>query len=119
MAANQIIGGNFVDNEGNPLANGYLLFKLNMDELVEADPSIAVCSGRVIKIPLDSSGNVAASPVYNLWPNADLVDGSPTNFYLVTAYTQFGQLVWGPLPQSILSSPSPFNIGAWVPGKIV
>jgi hypothetical protein len=46
--------------------------------------------------------------------------GSATTgtFYMVSAYSASGTLVWGPNPQSILSLPSPFDIGAWIPGKV-
>lgn len=111
---NQISGGSFVDSEGNTLANGYLLFQLVTDETVNT--STQVCAGSTIKVPLDSSGNVVTSPTYSLWPN-DVMTPSGS-FYLVSAFTSKGQLVWGPNAQSVLSSPSPYNIGAWVPGKV-
>lgn len=108
---NQITGGAFADSEGNVLANGYLLFELNQDETVNT--STLVCAGLVIKIPLNSSGNVVTSPAYKLWPN-DLITPSGF-FYTVTAYTSQGERVWGPNAQQVLSSPSPFDIGSWTP----
>jgi hypothetical protein len=111
---NQIIGGAFNDSQGGVLANGYLIFELNQDEKVNTITQ--VCSGRQIKIPLDSNGSVPVSPVYNLWPNDVLVASG--SFYLVSAYTSKGQLVWGPNAQSVLSSPSPYNLGAWIADKI-
>jgi len=108
---NQIIGGAFQDIEGNPLANGYLLFELSQDGT--ANTSTLVCAGRVIRVPLDANGNIKTSPTYSLWPNDVL---TPSNsFYAVTAYTSSGVKVWGPNVQQVLSSPSPFNVGAWVP----
>lgn len=110
---NQIVGGSFKDIESNVLSNGYLIFELYQDEVVNT--TTLICSLRTIKVNLDSTGNVPAS-TYSLWPN-DLI--SPANsFYLVSAYTAQGQLVWGPNPQSVLSTPSPFNLNAWVPGEI-
>lgn len=111
---NQIEGGSFIDSEGNPLANGYLLFQLNQDGVVNT--STQVCAGSTIKVPLNSSGSVAASPVYSLWPNDVLTPSG--SFYTVSAYTANGTLVWGPNSQSVLHTPSPFLLGAWVPGKL-
>ena len=111
---NQIEGGAFTDSEGNPLSNGYLLFTLNQDGIVNTNTK--VCSGSTIKVPLNSSGSVAASPVYSLWPN-DVITPSGS-FYTVTAYDSNGQLTWGPNSQSVLHAPSPFIISTWVPGKL-
>jgi hypothetical protein len=116
MPVNQIVGGNFQDILLNPLTNGYLTFELSTDETVTATSSTQVCSGMAIRIPLDGTGNVAVSPVYNLWPNDAL---TPTgSYYSVSAYSSKGQLVWGPFPQSVLSTPTPFDIGSWIPGKL-
>ena len=110
----QIIGGAFQDPAGNPLANGYLLFELSQDGLVNGSSQIA--AGREIKITLDTNGNVVASPAQYLWPNDVII---PINtFYTVSAYTSSGQLVWGPNSQQVLSSPSPFDITAWVPASV-
>lgn len=108
---NQIIGGGFQDSEGNLLANGYLQLQLNQDETVNT--STLICSGLVITVPLDVNGNIVTSPAYSFWPN-DLISPSGS-FYTVTAFTQSGERVWGPNSQQILSSPSPFDVGAWVP----
>ena len=91
---NQITGGSFTDSDGNILTNGYLLFKLSQDAVVNGNT--LVCSGSVIKVPLDSNGNIITSPVYKLWPNT-VLNPSDT-FYLVSAYSAIGQLVWGPNP---------------------
>ena len=113
-SVNQIIGGSFQDSEGNLLASGYLLFELNQDGVVNT--GTLICAGRVIKVPLDSSGNVVTSTTYSLWPNDVLLPSG--SFYSVTAFTKNGERVWGPNPQSVLSTPSPFNISAWIPGKV-
>ena len=115
MAAKvQIIGGNFQDCAGNPLANGYLLFLLSQDGLVNGSSQVA--AGREIKVILDSTGNVATSPAQYLWPN-DVITPANT-FYTVSAYTAAGQLVWGPNSQQVLSAPSPFDITVWVPSSV-
>lgn len=111
---NQITGGSFEDSEGNPLASGYLIFELVSDGIVNT--STKVCKGTSIKVPLDSSGNVVTSTVYSLWPNDVMTPN--TTFYYVSAFTSKGQLVWGPYAQTIKSTPSPYNIGAWIPGKL-
>jgi hypothetical protein len=116
MPVNQIIDGTFQDIQANPLANGYLLFQLNQDGTTsDSSGDTLVCSQYTIKVPLDSNGNVVTSPTYSLWPNSLL---SPSgSFYTVSAYSAKGQLVWGPFSQIIPTSPSPFNIGTWTPGK--
>jgi hypothetical protein len=111
---NQISGGLFQDNEGNPLANGYLLLELSQDCTVNT--TTQVCSNCIIKVPLDVNGNVVVSPVYSLWPN-DVLTPSGT-FYFISAYTVNGELVWGPNCNQILSSPSPFVLGALIPGDV-
>jgi hypothetical protein len=108
----QLQGGGFQDAEGNPLADGFLLFQLSQDASVNNTTEIT--SGQKIKVVLDGNGNVSGTPT--LWPN-DLIVPANT-FYIVSAYTENGQLVWGPNAQQVLSSPSPFNIGAWVPGSV-
>jgi hypothetical protein len=111
MAINQISGGAFQDSVGNVLANGYLVFRLNQDATVTTNPQI--CSDYEVTVPLDENGNVVLSPAYSFWPNDQL---TPSNtFYTVTAYSASGQLVWGPSYNRVLSSPSPFDIGAWTP----
>lgn len=112
---NQITGGAFQDATGNLLVNGYLLFELSQDGQVNGSTELA--AGFKIKIPLDASGNVVTSPTYSVWPN-DVI--TPINtFYNVSAYSAHGQLVWGPNAVQVFNSPSPYNIGAWVPDAIL
>jgi len=112
----QIFGGQFQDSEGNPLIDGYLLFELSEDGIVNT--STRVCSGYTIRVPLNSLGSVPVSPVYALWDNTTL--GTPNSFYLVSAYAASGQLVWGPNAQTIpfILGPASFDIGTWIPGDI-
>jgi hypothetical protein len=112
--ANQVVGGNFVDSEGNPLENGFLLFELSQDGIVNT--STRVCSNYTVQISLNSSGSISSIPSYFLFPN-DTITPSGT-FYIVSAFTAEGQKVWGPNVQNILSTPSPFNVSAWVPGQL-
>jgi hypothetical protein len=111
---NQIVGGAFQDADGNLLANGYLTFELSADGV--ANTSTLVCSGLIIQILLDMFGDVVTTTAQNLYPNDGLTPSG--TFYIVTAYTATGERVWGPNCQSILSTPSPFNISAWIPGKV-
>ena len=108
---NQVVGGAFQDTAGNVLVDGYLILQLSQDSTVNTNTMI--CSGYEIKIPLNSSGSVASSPAYYVWTN-DLISPS-TTFYTIYAYSANGQLVWGPNYCYILSTPSPFDLGAIVP----
>lgn len=109
---NQISGGAFQDALGNPVALGYMTFELSQDAQVNANTQLG--AGRIITITLDSSGNVAGTQ--SMWPNDQL---SPAGtFYNVSVYTANGQLVWGPNAQQVLSTPSPYDIGVWVPAAV-
>ena len=120
MALNQLIGGAFQDIFQTPLANGYLILELrhssvNTNGYTYEDTSTTtqqITGGAKIKIPLDSSGNIVTSPTYSVFTNDSL---TPDSYYLVSCYTSNGQLVWGPNAERVLASPSPFDIGAWVP----
>lgn len=110
----QLTGGNFQDTQGNLLVNGYLTFVLSQD--AQANSTTNICAGREIKVLLNSSGSVATSPSQSVWPNDVL---TPANtFYIVRGYTSAGQLVWGPNSQQVLSTPSPFDVGAWKPNVV-
>ena len=110
----QLTGGNFQDTQGNVLNLGYLTFTLSQD--AQANSTTEICAGREIKILLNSSGSISTSPAQYMWPNDVL---TPANtFYVVRGYTSAGQLVWGPNSQQVLSSPSPFDVGAWQPNSV-
>lgn len=107
----QLSGGSFDAITGNALSNGYLTMELSQDATVNT--STAIGSKFSVTIQLDVLGNVVASPPQYVWPNDVL---TPINtVYIVSAYQQTGQLVWGPSAVSVLSTPSPFNISAWIP----
>lgn len=110
----QLTGGLFQDAIGNPLANGYLIFELSQDAQVNSTTQIA--AGSEIKITLNNSGSVDTTTAQDIWPNDVL---SPASlFYTVSGYTEDGQLVWGPNSQQVFSTPSPYDIGVWIPGSV-
>lgn len=111
---NQLTGGAFQDCLGNVLANGYLTLELSQDAQVNTSTQIA--AGYKVTIQLDVNGSVKTTPVQSAWPN-DVLSPAST-FYIVSAFTQNGQLAWGPNPQQVLSSPSPFDIGTWIPRAV-
>ena len=116
----QLIGGNFQDANGNPLAFGYLTLKLSQDGNVAGVGNI--CSGVTITIQLDVNGNVGSStsptPVANqyVWANSNI---SPINtYYKVTGYTQEGQRAFGLNNQQVAAGAT-FNVGTWVPNSVI
>jgi hypothetical protein len=112
-APNILIGGGFSDILGNPLAFGYLTFELSDSAVVNTTTQIV--AGKTTRINLDADGNVAGSgpTVQVMWSNDDMTPD--TTYYTVSAYSAQGQLVWGPNYVQVLSDPSPFDIGAWIP----
>jgi len=88
----------YTDIEGNPIANGYLIIRLSQDAFVSK--ANVVCSQRVVKIPLNSSGQITGS--FNFWPNYLL---TPSNtYYTLRAYSSAGQLVLGPLYVTVVGA---------------
>lgn len=86
MALRQIINGSWQDALGNPLALGYLTFRLNTD----GQAGVQVVAGRLVTVDLDAFGNIAG--VVSLWTNASLVPAGTV--YDIRAYTVLGQEVW-------------------------
>ena len=108
MAQRQIINGGFQDALGNPLNLGYLTMHLNTDAVTGTN--VQICAGRVVLVPLDSSGNV--SGVVLIWPNDQL---TPTDtVYFVQAYSAQGQLAWQG-QQLVTSGGGSFDLNTWVP----
>lgn len=109
---NTLIGGGFQDALGNVVASGYMLFVLSQDAQVNGTTQIA--AGYTVKINLDANGNIVSGQ--SIWPN-DVLSPNGT-FYNVSVFSKVGQLVWGPNAQQVLSSPSPFDVGAWIPAAV-
>lgn len=127
----QLIGGNFQDVFGTRVADGYLELVLiqggsQLGALAEFYPILSpvsltpICLGATFIVPLDSDGNVVASPAFSVYANDTIV---PINsYYQVTCFDSRGQKLWGPNSQQILSSLSPlsttWDCGQWVPNQI-
>jgi hypothetical protein len=110
----QLIGGVFQDSEGNVLANGYLIMKLNQDENVTGVGQI--CSGIDITINLDVNGSVSTSPQQFVWGNDQML---PVNsYYRVFGYKSNGQLAWGPNNQQVIGDGGTFDVGTWIPNTV-
>jgi hypothetical protein len=101
MATILISGGNFQDAAGNPLAFGYVTFRLNMDAMA-GDSQIS--AGRLVTIPLDANGNLTSQ----IWPNDAMLPNNTV--YFAKAYTAEGQLVWE--AELYITTPS------WVLGEV-
>lgn len=110
---NQITGGGFQTILGDPIAGGYLELVLSDDCI--ANTTTQICAGTTITVKLDTNGDIVTSPPALIWPNDAL--SPPTSYYTVRAYNANGQIVWGPNAQRILQSPSPYSLGAWIPGE--
>jgi hypothetical protein len=102
-----ITGGNFQDAAGNPMAGGYVTFRLNTDATAV---DCQISAGRLITFPLDSNGNLSGY----IWPNDQL---TPATVYIVRAYNAAGELVWNN-QMSIPSGMGAFDIGSWVPSNL-
>lgn len=111
---NQLIGGNFQDLLGNILSNGYILMQLSQDAVTTDGTQVS--AGKVVSIPLDVSGDIVVSPVQSVWPNDVLLPSG--TFYIISVYSSAGELVWGPNWQQVPSTPSPYNVGNWVPNVV-
>lgn len=103
-----VIDGHFIDNQGNPLAKGYLEFNLSSDALPLDNSSLMVTSLETITIPLDSNGDVVTSPQYTLWPNNTF--NPPGTYYTLKAFTAQGELVYGPEYGHIYNFTNPFSL---------
>ena len=106
-----VYGGNFQDALGNPLANGYLTFRLNTDAMVANSPNVQVTAGRVVNVTLGPDGNVYGA--FPIWGNDAM---TPSNtVYIVKAYSAAGELVWN--NQMTITGTGTFDLGTWVPSN--
>lgn len=116
MAVNTISGGGFQDSGGNPLAGGELKLQLNHDAYADSTLATFISAGEIVSYILDDSGNVPNGS--QAWPNdliLDIWNLLPDTFYIATAYSEDGQLAWGPNSVYILSTPSPYDLSTqWI-----
>jgi hypothetical protein len=80
----------FLDPEGNPVANGHVTLSVSVDCQTASNTQIG--SSVSAKIPLDSTGTITGS--YLIWQNASLTPSG--SYYILSVYTSSGQLVQGP-----------------------
>lgn len=108
----ELTGGNFQDFLGTPLANGYLILRL--DTRVEILGSSKVIPGGIHeKILLDASGSVITSPAQRVYATDAL---SPTCLYSVRAFKSDGTNAWGPWAVPVISSVGgTYDVGQWIP----
>jgi hypothetical protein len=78
----------FQDPAGNPIANGSVRIRLQVDVSTATSGGPQVSAGRMLEASLDASGSVTIS----LWPNSTTVPAN--SVYFLTAYTALGQPVW-------------------------
>jgi hypothetical protein len=88
MAKIPLVVNTFVDASGAPIANGYLIVRLNVDGSVN-DTQLGSAFAKLL---LNSSGQIVTGPIF--WPNASIAP--PGTYYIQSVYTAAGQLVSGP-----------------------
>jgi hypothetical protein len=109
----QIELGNFVDMEGSPLSNGYLLWELSHDERYSVSNS-QIVAGLKIRVTLDTSGNVPTNPATLIYSNDVLTPAG--SFYTVRAFKSDGTEAWkSPQYFQLNASPNPLDLGTLVP----
>ena len=100
----QTIVATFVDPQGNPLSNGYLVMQLSHDGQ-SATPN-QVVSGFKLRVTLNSSG--AISPAVAIYSNTGLL---PANtFYYITVYASDGTEVIPRSSVTIPNTPTPVDL---------
>jgi hypothetical protein len=118
LATNTITGGGFQDSGGNPLNGGQLRLQLSQDAWADNTFETLICGvgndnqDFYVAYVLDSSGNVPSGS--KAWPNDTILNiwnNTSDTYYIASAYTESGQLAWGPNAVYILSTPSPYDIG--------
>lgn len=79
----RIINGNWQDLAGNPLALGYLTFRLNTDMETSG---VQIAAGRLVTVPLDANGSISGTVL--------LAVNTESTTYDIRAYTAAGQFAW-------------------------
>ena len=78
----------FQDPAGNPLANGKVTFRLQVDISTATSGGPQVSAGRLVTANLDTTGSATVL----LWPNSSTFPAD--SVYFVKAYTSLGLLAW-------------------------
>jgi len=113
MATDQTITGTFVDPQGNPLQNGYLVLRLSHDG--QSGTPNQVVSGFRLRVTLNSNGQI--SPAVGIYSNSGLL---PANtFYRITVYAADGTEVVPVSAVTIPNTPTPVDLATltWGPAN--
>jgi hypothetical protein len=78
----------FQDPSGQPLANGRVDIRLQVDISAATSGGPQVCAGRLVSVTLNGSGSATVL----LWPNSSTFPAH--SVYFVTAFTALGQPAW-------------------------
>jgi hypothetical protein len=109
----QTITGAFVDPQGNPLSNGYLVMRLSHDG--QSGTPNQVVSGLTQRVTLNSNGHI--NPAVAIYSNQSLL---PTNtFYRITVYAADGTEVIPVSAIIIPNSPNPIDLATLSWGEAV
>jgi hypothetical protein len=104
MATDQTIVATFVDPQGNPLSNGYLVMRLSHDGQ-SALPN-QVVAGLTQRVTLNSSGQI--NPAVAIYSNTGLL---PANtFYYVRVFASDGTEVVPLSKITIPNTPTPVDL---------
>lgn len=108
MAIHQITASQgFQDAQGNVLANGTLILRLNQPATATSAGGGQVDTADIVLV-LDANGKITGQPV-SLWANDQL---TPSNtFYTARVFNANGLLVAGPVNWTISGS-SPVDVSA-------
>jgi len=103
MALRQIVNGAWQDSAGNPLALGYLTFRLNTDGM---SGGVQVAAGRLVTVSLDDSGNIAGT--VSIQDSAT----TPATTYDIRAYSAAGLEVWRNPKFTLPAGGTPYDFSA-------
>jgi sugar lactone lactonase YvrE len=109
----QLTGGGYQDFLGNPLANGYLMMKINNPvEAYTVGNDVIEGNDIQFRISLDNNGNVATTPAQYVYSTSSL---TPTCTYVVQAFAFDGTTTSAPQIVTVPNTAAQFNTALWVP----
>jgi hypothetical protein len=106
----QLIGGGYSDFLGNPLANGYLVMKIEPNLEVYTAGEEILEGGISFRIKLDANGDCL--PAQYVFSNSVL---NPGSVYRVRAFAADGTTASAPQYFTVPSMSATYNISNWVP----